>query len=245
MLAKIRAVECELREDSVDQAPEYAMMFSQFIARLPLFGIAYGVTGVACGLWWLRNNHKALKAVCGVILAVAIVNGYVEEWGRLKRIRFDYAVLLLIVIFLWPYTTLCIRLMENLGITNRLAAVWSSYLPVVYLLMTGMALASPGMIKLENLPLAFAYFLALVCSLHVPAFAAGKSQAMNVLGSPKTSQALARRSSTSLLRGAITALGAPLYIALIVQNTMRDDWRLFGADVVITVAIISLCLISW
>lgn len=221
------------------------MSFLQHGMPLPLFGITYGVTGIVSGAWWLRQVHsRALLALSGVIVAMAALNAYVENWAMFERTRPDYTICLLLAIFLLPYATLSIRLMEQMeGMTWR-PAIWSSYLPLVFLLLIGLAMAiGPGG-STDNRPIALFIGVALVCVLHVPMFAYGKGDVVKIMRSSGISGAGISKMLPEILKQAIAGLAMPILITLGIQVAMRDDWELFGINVVMTVAILSLFLIS-
>ena len=209
---------------------------------IPFFAIAYASAGTACALWRFRNvDAKLFHSLGALIFSIAAVNAYVEEWRILKTIEFESAVCLLTIGFLAAYTALSIRLMGQFEISGRMAVRYS-YLPIVYLFSLGLVLASPDLKKLENPPLAFYIFLVLACGLHVPAFAAGKSQATKAQGLSVAPHD--RPEYLSGLRTPLFALGLPLLVTIAIQASVRDDWRLFGANVAMTIAITSLFVVG-
>lgn len=213
--------------------------------QLPLFGITYAATGIASGVWWLRGaRNRVLPALSGVIVAVAALNAYVEGWGVLKRTLPDYAVWFLLVIFLVPYATLSIRLMEQMEGMSWRPAVWSSYLPIVCLLFLGLGMAIGPRGSTDNRPLALFVGVTLVCALHVPAFAYGKGDVVKIMRSSGIPNAGTPKLSPGVLKQAAVALGVPLLITLGVQLAARDDWKPFGINVVMTAAILALFLLS-
>jgi hypothetical protein len=211
--------------------------------NIPFFGIAYAFAGTACVLWRFRNvDAKPLHSLGVLIFSIAAINAYIEEWRTLKTIKFESVVCLLTIGFLAAYTAVSICLMGQLGISRRVAVLYS-YLPVVYLFSIGLVVASPELKELENPPLAFYIFLVLACGLHVPAFAAGKSQATKVQGLRILPHA-DRLEYFSGLRTPLFALGLPLLVTFAIQASVRHDWRLFGANVVMTIAITSLFAVT-
>ena len=206
--------------------------------RLPFFGLAYGLAGTACILWGLRkNNPKILRALGALILFFGVFNAYAETWKTLRRMSFENATFLLLAGFLCVYTWFILQLMEQAGIARGRAAFVSSFLPVVYLLSVGLMYALPELRTLENPPLAVYSFLVLIFFIHVPAFAFGKSKATK--SAPETSNLVSsgRKKSSNFFPEALFALATPLLITLVVQITMRDDWRLFGSNAAATSAI--------
>lgn len=221
---------------------------SQFLIRLPIFAITYAATGALFAFLWLRENSvRALQALSGVILAIAALNGYAEEWSSLKSIRFENAALLLIAGFVWPYSVMSVRLMQQAGVARGRKAFLSSVLPLVYLTFLGMILLNlRDLSTADNPPLAMYVWMIFICALHVPCFAAGKSKTLE--NQRKTE--LSASTSTSLglpidaLRQALLALAIPLCIVLAFQLTIRDDWELFFLDFGMSVTVALLFLIA-
>ena len=177
------------------------------------------------------------------MVAIAALNIYVEQWPSLKRIDFQAAAILLLIGFLWPYTALSMGLMELLGITGRRQRFVSSFLPLIYALALSFAMILPSLKTLESPPLGLYMFIVLMAVIHIPAFAAGKSRAMKVRRDFSAFQATNSNRHPPLLKTPILALASPLLIILILQITMRDDWRLFGLNAVLTAAIASLFVV--
>jgi hypothetical protein len=209
--------------------------------KLPFFGLAYGLAGTACILWGLRkNNPKILRALGAVILFFGAFNAYAETWKTLRRISFENATFLLLAGFLCVYTWFTLQLMEQAGIARGRAAFVSSFLPVVYLFILGFGLNLQQAETLENPPFVAYVFLVLVLFIHVPAFAFGKSKATQTGSKPTSPVSPDRKNSNHFFPKALFALATPLLITLVVQITMRDDWRLFGSNAAATSAILLL-----
>jgi len=207
----------------------------------PLFGITYALAGVTC-LAAGFQRRKFLLPLSGVMIVVAALNTYVEEWPNLKLIKFEVAAPLLLFGFLWPYTALSMSLMEKLGIQGRLPRFVSSFLPVIYAMAVGVVLNVPTFGTLENPPLVLFVFIVFLVVLHVPGFVAGKSKAIK--NQEFTSGPLTGMRSHLPLKIIILVLATPLFVVLLLQITKRDDWRLFGSDAVLTAAIATLFVIA-
>src|SRR5579863_4917091 len=219
------------------------MTFAQDIIRLPLFGIAYAMAGIAFGSFWLCvSADSVLRALSGVVVAMATLNAYIEGWEPLRRIRPEYAVLVLIILFLLPYAFLSIRLMElQEGMCFR-PAVWSSYLPIVCLLFLGLGMALGSQRTTDNLPKMLFVGIALICVLHVPMFAYGKGDVVKAMRNASVRNAGISRLSPDIFRRAVLSLAAPLLVVLVLQSAIGKDWTLLGTDAVTTAAILSLFL---
>jgi hypothetical protein len=208
---------------------------------VPFFGTTYAVAGTICVLLGLRKTHLRILSVLGALFfAVAVLNLYVENWASLKTLDFHSTTSLAAIGFLAAYTSLSLRLMQQAGVSSLRAAFFSSYLPVLYALAVGLTAAAGSMQSLENPPLVFYTFIVLICILHVPAFIAGKTQAMRARGQLQTSRQIGVMRSIGLLRWPLLALGAPLLITLIIQVTTRTDWRLFGINAVLSASILTI-----
>lgn len=172
------------------------------------------------------------------------LDAYVEGWGVLRQARPDYAVWFLLAIFLLPCATLSIRLMEQMEGMSWRTAVWSSYLPIVFLLFLGLEMAIGPRGLVDNRPFALVIGVTLICVLHVPRFAYGKSDVVKIMRKSEILGAGTSKLSPEILKGAAAGLGVPILINLSIQVATRGDWRLSGINVVMTAAIFSLFLIS-
>jgi hypothetical protein len=221
------------------------MMLNHFSRHVPALGLAYALTGIVFGAWYFRaDKNRILRALCGVILAVAALNVYVEECGDYRRSQFENITFLLIIALFWQYGSLCVRLMEKAGIANRSSAISSSFLSIFGVCLVGLALASRGLMPLENPPLAVFLFIDLCCFIHVPAFAFGKSQATRSMAGRNARDEVDAEPRPNLLRKATIALAAPLLVVFALQVSSSNEWRLFSADAGMTLALASLILVS-
>jgi hypothetical protein len=197
-----------------------------------------GATCLAVGL----QRYKLLLPLSGVLIVVAALNTYVEEWPNLKLIKFEVAAPLLLFGFPWPYTALSMSLMEKLGIQGRRQRFVSSFLPLIYSVAVALVLNVPALGTLENPPLVLYVFVVFLVVLHVPAFAAGKSKAIK--NQEFATGPLPETPSQLPLKIIILVLGTPLFAIFLLQITRRDDWRLFGTDAVLTGAIATLHVVA-
>ena len=212
--------------------------------NVPLFGITYLISGTACVLWSFRKvEARLIQTLSALFFVIAAMDGCIEKWTDLKRFGFEGPMLLISVGFLCAYTMLDLNLMERVGIKKRSTAVVSSFLPIVYALSVGFALALRDVKADENPPLTVYVFLVLIFAIHVPAFAFGTSQATKVLGLRILPHAN-RLEYFSGLRTPLFALGLPLLATLIIQAFTGDDWRLFGTNAVMTIVVASLFAVA-
>jgi hypothetical protein len=210
---------------------------------LPIVGIAYVFSAIGCALWAIwRNTDRVLWSLSGIILSIAIVNTYAEEWPMLRGGW--YAVPTLIVFFLLPYRSLCLRLIERTGLRNGFVKEQYSFLPLVYVGLGAVAVTAPFFVWNENPAYVVFTFIVFVCALHVPAFAYGNSRVRKFgVSSGIALQKAASDISRDFFKIAIAILGTPLALAL-VRAVVQDDYRLFGLDAVLTGIIFSLLAIS-
>src|ERR1700738_3366399 len=175
----------------------------------PFFGIAYDVAATACAIWsFYRVEAKPLYSLGALILVIAAVNAYIEEWTNLKSFNFEGLALLLTFGLLWAYSMLILSLMERGGMKKRSTAFVSAFLPIVHIFSIGLAFALPDMKTDENPALTFYIFLVFILVIHVPAFAYGKSQATKVQSLGILPQAYTME-YYGALRTPVFALGLP------------------------------------
>ena len=230
---------------------EAACIFYRLAAemnKVPLIGLTYAFAGTCWGLLWLRRKSEAaLRALSAVMLAIAALNGYIELWPRWKSVGFETAALLLVLVFLWPYSLLSIRLMESTGVARGKRAFFSSQLPVIYLLFLGMVLVNlHDLSTFDDPPLAMYIFMVLVCVLHVPAFVAGKTRMAEYQAKLGRSPAFPGTNGppSARVRSAGLALATTLFIALVVEGVVGSDWLLLSLDAALSGALALLFLIS-
>lgn len=216
---------------------------------LPLFGITFGVAGITvfiCSFW--ADDGKALRALGGILLVCGALNGYVEGWNYLRNLPFGYFSFVLVSFFAWAYSRFSIRLFTCPVPFPRKTRFVYSFLPFVWLLCLGLVTASPSLTDLESPPMALLIGLGLVCWLHVPTFAYGKSVARSSLP-PRE----ALREAFEHPVGGITKRNFTLIVFLVLspglaafslQIAIGNDWRLLGADAALITALLALAAMS-
>jgi len=207
--------------------------------NIPFFAITYALAGaiaIAVGL-----REQKLRSLGGLAVILGVLNRYVEEWPQLKQIDFELVSTLLLVVFMWPYTVLSIALTGHRVASRPLMRGFiSSFLPAVYAITLGLIATLALMKTFESPPLALYIFLVFIVVIHVPGFAAGRNR--DPKGPSQLVQAADHRHSGLLasIKMPLVTLGPPLAVILLIQLTLRADWRLFGSNAVMTAAITSL-----
>lgn len=219
-------------------------MITHWIMTLPISSIAYGLCAVGCAVWAVCRRVDSIPwSLSGLILSIAVLNAYTEKWPLFKRLRFEYVLPVLVVLFLLPYRSLCLRLIERTGLRARLIKEMYSYLIVVYAGLIATMMLSLVFSKDENPPLVLFVFIAFVCAIHVPMFAAGVSKVVAFVTRTGTVAKTNPGVSLRLLMTVTLVMGTPLILSLI-QAVVRDDYRLFTVDAAMTAIIFSLFAIS-
>ena len=212
---------------------------------IPLFGVIYAIAAATYFLLGATaRGGKTAQAVGGVLVVVAALNAYVENPAIGRIVRFPYATIVLTLGFALAYTILCLRLMEQIGARNRRVGFHFSYLPLAYACLLGVALfsLSPRMPKPDDPALAVYVWITFSFALHVPLFAAGKSQAAKVEGALQgTSVPATRAAYLSWVCGSLGLLMLPVTITYM---WTRVDWRLFALNATVTSLLLLLCIIG-
>lgn len=221
-------------------------MSTHWIVTWPLAGIVYALAAVNCTAWAIqRKDNRLLWPLSGLIFSIAILNAYVEEWPTLKQFRFGYAVPILIVLFVLPYRSFCLRLIERTGLRPGFLKEQYSSLPLLYAGLVAIAIVVPFFARSGNSAYTLFAFIVFVCALHVPLFAFGRNKIAEFVAKSGTVRAeVAPDISWSFFTIAGVILGIPLVLTLIVQAVVHDDYRLFTVDAVLTAIIFSLLGIS-
>jgi len=212
------------------------------IITIPLSGIVYTLGAIVCLEWALHRKADSITwSLSGMLFAVGILNAWSEEWLSLKGFRFEYVVVVVMILFVLAYRLFCLRLMEPAGLRAGTAKGAYSLLPCFYAIMVAMAILSPTFVKFENPPLALFIFMVLVCAVHVPMLVAGRSKVAKFV---ESSGIVLRHESAnfswSFFAAAFTIMGIPLVLSLIIGAAVRDDFRLFAINAVMTIIIFSL-----
>jgi hypothetical protein len=221
-------------------------MSAHWIMTWPLAGIVYALGAVGCAAWAIRRKaDRLLWPLSALIFVIGILNAYVEEWPRLKEFPFEFAVPILVVLFILPYRSLGLRLIERTGLRSAFVKEQYSGLLETYALFAGVAVVLLFQGKGENPPFGLFAFIVFVCALHVPMFAFGRSKiAEFVARSGMIRPEAPPDISWDFFTTAVAILGTPLVLALIVGAVVRDEYRLFTVDAVLTAIIFSLLVIS-
>jgi hypothetical protein len=203
---------------------------------LPRLGLIYSVPGVVCVILSFQERRpKLLRQLGALILLLAAFNVYVEEWRAIGSANFITISVALIVGFLVAYTHWTIQLLKQAGVDRKGFAFRIAFLPIVYALSISVALLLPQIQAMENPPLVIYCFVALICVLHVPAFAFGTSRALGGTDGPLNWVPLKTQSTP--VRDVLLALSLPTFASLLLQLATPGDWRLFFLDVTIVFAI--------
>lgn len=221
-------------------------MNAHWIMTWPLAGIVYALGAVGFAVWAIRKKaNRLLWPLSALIFSIAILNAYAEEWPTLKQFRFAYGVPVLIVLFVLPYRSFCLRLIERTGLRPSFVKEQYSFLLLLYAGLVAMAIVVPFFTRDENPAYMLFAFIVFVCALHVPMFAFGRSKiAEFVTRSGMVQPEAPPDIPWSFLTTATAILGIPLALTLIVQAVVHDDYRLFTVDAVLTAIIFSLLVIS-
>jgi hypothetical protein len=221
-------------------------MSAHWIMTWPLVGVVYALGAAGCAVWAIRRKaNRLLWPLSGLIFSIAILNAYAEEWPTLKQFRFEYAVPILIVLFVLPYRSFCLRLIERTGLRPGFVKEQYSFLLLLYAGLVAMAIVVPFFARDENPAYMLFAFIVFVCALHVPMFAFGRSKIASFVTRSGTVWPEAPPDiSWGFFATAMAILGIPLVLTLIVQAVVHDDYRLFTVDAVLTAIIFSLLVIS-
>lgn len=221
-------------------------MNTHWAVTLPLVFIVYFLSAAGCAVWAIRRKTDGiLWSLSGLIFSIALLNAYVEEWPTLKRLRFEHAAPVLIVLFLLPYRALSLRLVERTGLQSLLMKEMYSFLVLVYAGLIAMMALSPIFARDENPPFVLFTFVVFVCALHVPMFAAGRSKVAKFVASRKVVVPEAPPDiSWRFFTTAMAILAIPLVLTLIFRAVLHDDYRLFAVNGVLTAIIFSFLAIS-
>lgn len=221
-------------------------MSAHWIMTWPLVGIVYVLGAIGCGVWAIRRKaDRLLWPLSALIFVIGILNAYVEEWPTLKHFRFGYAVPILIVLFVFPYRSFCLRLIERTGLRPGFVKEQYSFLLLLYVGLVAIAIVVPFFARDENAAYTLFAFIVFVCALHVPMFAFGRSKiAEFVAKSGMVRPEAPPDISQGFFVAVMAILGIPLVLTLIVQAVVHDDYRVFTVDAVLTAIIFSLLGIS-
>jgi hypothetical protein len=211
--------------------------------NVPLFGLIYLLTGALCtasGL--LSKNLKLLRTLGLLILAISAFDTYIELWNAAHINTFVAITAILLICFLVAHAEWTIALMGQLITAKRTHLYYMAFIPIIWMLGASVLLLLPQFRDLENPPMAVYAFLALVSTLQVPAFAAGKDRTLKTADKHLLLDVSGPFSVFTLIVSSFLLL--PTLITLFIQIFTRDDWILFSLNTVIVGANIALVIIS-
>jgi len=197
-------------------------------------------------IYWARGRKidTILWSLSGLVLSIGLLNAYSEMWRYLLRYPFAYVNPVLTFLFVLPYRTLTLRLVERSGLRPGSLKEFLSGLVFFYAFVIPAFVVTQIYQNSEDPALMVLIFTAFACALHVPIFAFGQSVMRK--STPKPGIVVpteAPNFSRRFFGIAIAILGTPLVLTMIVQLKMRRDYRLFAVDAVLTVLILSLFVI--
>jgi hypothetical protein len=207
--------------------------------------MAYIIAGTLCIIIGLCS--KALKTLVSlglVLVALAMLNGYVEKWSELKSFNFVGTEILLLAVFLSGYISLSISLVRRKLEVGSSQMVWASASHVLFAWFIGLACLSLILKSDENPAFTVLVFLALVCVLHVPTFAAFKNRFIKAAGPVPSQQSVVRDNPQNLLWAALSLLVGLFVVASAFQFSGTGDWRLIVPNAAICAAQWGLFLVS-
>lgn len=212
--------------------------------NVPLFGVVYVFAGTTV-LLAEKLKRSPLQAAGILLIVIGVLNAYAEGWSTLKR--YDLSIPILGSFFA-AYSLFAMRLMKATGVTTRSAAVLHSFLPLMFTLAVGLAMAAPELMSAtENLPLSMYFLLLLLVAIHVPMFAFGRSRAIQsqeAISPPALKSMHEFNAKIGRLDAFLLVLGAPLFACFVIQLVCRSDWRLLGANLIMTMvlgALLAIC----
>jgi len=214
-------------------------------AMILRFWMAYALTGTVCIVIGLFNKKLRTLAPLGILLvALAALDGYAEKWGDLKVLNFAWTDILLLILFLLSYGYLSIYLISKRLNVGPSQAVWASASHILLAWFVGLACLSLMLSSEENPAFTLLVFLALVCVLHVPTFAAFRNRFMRAAGTVSNQSSRAHDESKALSWIALVILAVPFLAAFAFQFSGAGDWRLIVPNAAISGAVWGLFRLS-
>lgn len=202
--------------------------------------VIYGTTGALGAIvGLLRKRLRTLAYVGAVLIALAALNRYVETWNQSGLSHFLETEIVLLMIFLGAYSWFAAGLLREPLKKNLTQRLWASGSLFLYAWCLGLLVIAHVLKNDENPPFTMLVFLALVCVLHVPAFAAFNER-FSVRGGPPAPQA----SQASCLFPVVLILVLSLAAAVVFQFSGSSDWRLLIPNAIISACISGLLLLT-
>ncbi len=216
------------------------------ITTLPLTGIAYALCAVGCGVWAVsKKNDKLLWPLGGLILSIGALNACAEKWTTIKRLPFEWTAAILVLIFVLPYRSVCLRLIERTGLKASLVKEQYAFLPFVYVGLVAIFFVVLHSAQGENPPLALFAFVTFICAVHVPTFAYGTHRVREFAVRSGIVAPQPRVNISWRFIAIITGiLGMPVILAILLKAIPFDDYRLASVDAVMAAVIVLLLVVS-
>jgi hypothetical protein len=189
----------------------------------------------------LKKNDKLLRPLGGLILSIGALNACAEKWATIKRLPFEWTAAILLLFFVLPYRSVCLRLIERTGLKASFVKEQYAALPFIYVGLAAIFFVAFHSAQDENPPLALFAFVTFICVVHVPTFAYGTHHVKEfVVRSGIVASQPPVNISWRFIATVTGMLGMPVILAILFEAVPFDDYRLASVDVVITVVIISL-----
>jgi hypothetical protein len=217
------------------------IIFRYYAANMLFFGLTYLVTGILCAASGLLGKWmKPLRLLGILILVVSAFNIYIELWKNSYVHTFVVTAAILLICFLVAHGEWTIPLMRQTVSAKRAHLYYIAFVPFIWMLGASILLLLSQFRDLENPPLAVYAFLALMSTLQVPAFAAGKDRILKTVDK----DLLVSGFPSSFPLVVSVFLLVPTLVTLFIQILERDDWTMFSLNTIFAGANLSLVLIS-
>ena len=219
------------------------------VSQVPWFALSYGLAGTVSMWYGIRRNslcQRAFVSVGEVAVSIALFNWFVQQERETDRLLgFEATVIILAVVFALALRALSIRLME-LTVADRKLAERFSLLPLLYMFLFSLAVSARGFASFERPALSVFMLTVVACALHVCMFAFGKSEAIRRLACTDKLRPIAadRSECVKTWRYAAATIIVPTILALVVQITSGDDWRLMGINLALSGTLVSLVVVA-
>ncbi len=193
-----------------------------------------------------KKNDKLLWPLGALILSIGALNACAEKWTTIKRFPFEWTAAILVLFFVIPYRSVCLRLIERTGLKASLVKEQYAFLPFVYVgfaaIFFVVALHSA---QDENPPLGLFAFVTFICAVHVPMFGYGTHRVREfAVRSGKVAPQPPVNISWRFVAIVTGILGAPIILAILFKAIPFDDYRLASVDAAMTAVIVLLLVVS-
>jgi hypothetical protein len=192
-----------------------------------------------------KKNDKLLWPLAGLILSIGALNTWAEKWATIKRLPFEWTGAILVLFFVLPYRSVCLRLIERTGLKASFVKEQYAFLPFVYVGLAAIFFVTFHSARDENPPLTLFAFVTFICAVHVPMFAYGTRRVREfVVRSGIFASQPPVNISWRFVATVTGILGMPVILAILFEAIPFDDYRLPSADAVMTAVIVSLLVVS-